>query len=50
MLYMCYSVVNSVAADDVAPEGARPSAGTVITRFRSHLYFHMGPKLGAFDM
>ena len=32
-------VVNIVDADVLAPPGARTSAGTVLTKFRSHIYF-----------
>ena len=33
---MLISAVNSVAADGLAPEGAGPSAGTVMTKLGSH--------------
>ena len=31
-------VVSTVPADGLAPNGARPSAGAVMTKFRSHMY------------
>ena len=37
-------VVSIVPADGLAPLGARPSAGTVMTSFMSHIY--VGPALG----
>ena len=40
-------VVNNLPADVLAPSGARTSAGTVITNFRSNRYVE--PALGSFD-
>ena len=40
---MCNFIVNTVPADGLAPLGARPSAGTVMTKSRSHTY--TGPAL-----